>query len=166
MTLPPSANQSEPPPATGDGSPGAQRQRRFALLGLLLAAALAIYTPYKMYRMAWIRGLVGEAPVDRHVVAGKRQRASRSTVCLLSWGDRGAYRASTAGEVQADCDYWEHTSIGDTIEVVRAGNDLYLREGSIYTSTGNFVVDFGLLFAELAAVLYCARRLRRGGDGR
>ena len=116
--------------------------------------------------MAWIRGLVGEAPVDRYVVTGKRQRASRVTVCLLSWGDRGAYRGSPRGEVQADCDYWEHIRIGDTIEVVRAGNDLYLREGGIYSSTGNFVVDFGLLFAELAAVVYCARRLRRGGDRR
>ncbi|HEU4732739.1 MAG TPA: hypothetical protein VFT22_32810 [Kofleriaceae bacterium] len=168
--MPPANQPPELPPAAGDGEPRTTGlKRRYYLAGLVIAAALAIYTTHKLHRMAQIRGIVGDAAVERRLVTGKRHYPGRRReICLLSWSDQRAGRASTH-EVEADCDYWGRTRIGAPIELVHVhgddgddDGDVYLRDGEIYTSVGNFCFDFALLAAELAAAIYCARRLRRG----
>jgi hypothetical protein len=139
--------------------------RRYSLLGVVLATALAIYTTRKLYRMAWIKGLVGDAQVLRRPVVGKTHHpGSRRKICLFVLGDHLA-GGSPVARVEADCDYWEQQQIGDLVDLVDTGHgDLYLREGGIYTSVGNFIVDFVLLATELTAAIYCVRRLRRSAS--
>ncbi|HEX7842406.1 MAG TPA: hypothetical protein VF469_33265 [Kofleriaceae bacterium] len=139
------------------------------VLGLVVALGLAIYTTHKLHKMARIRGLIGDVPVEQHVVARKAQQPGRRTVvCFLWWRDDPPH--GPEHRVQADCDYWKQVRIGDPIEIVRPDgsddDDVYLRRGEIYASDGNFRFDFVLLAAELGAVGYCAYRLLRGAARR
>jgi hypothetical protein len=146
--------------APRSGGPSANgRARRNALLGVLFATALAIFTTHKLYRMAWIRGIVGDAQVQRRPVAGKTHHPGRRReICLFVLREQGAAGRSLR-DVEADCDYWEQKQIGDLIDLVDTGHgDLYLREGGIFTSVGNFIFDFVLLAAELTAAIYCVRK--------
>ena len=149
--------------APGSGGPSASgRERWSALLGVLFATALAIFTTHKLYRMAWIRGIVGDAQVQRRPVAGKTHHPGRRReICLFVLRDNRA-AGRPRRNIEADCDYWEQKQIGDLIDLVDTGHGhLYLREGGIFTSVGCFIVDFVLLAAELTAVIHCVRRLRR-----
>lgn len=138
--------------------------RKLVWFGLLAALALALYTSHKLRKMALIRGVIGDVPVERKVVVSKRERPARTRWCVLSVAD-DASRRGGEHEVQADCDYWDEVRIGDRVELVRLDGDVHLRQHEIYTSTGNFLFDFALLGLELAAVVYCASRLlKRRGD--
>lgn len=126
------------------------------MLGLAVSVALGLYTTHKLHRMARIRGFVDDLPAERHQVSYKSTSpGARRTYCSLWWRTPGA----SVQWVEADCDDWERTRIGDVIEIVRLDGDVHLRDGDIYTSTGNFLFDAFLLAAELATALYCVRKL-------
>ena len=134
-----------------------------ALLGLVIAGALAVYTTHSLNKMARIRGFTGSVPIEQQVVTRKTQQRVRiPAVCFLWW--RGDPPARVEHRVQADCSTWEQIQIGDPLEIVRLGDDdddVYLRQGEIYASDGNFAFDSGLLAIELAVAGYCLFRLVR-----
>jgi hypothetical protein len=130
-------------------------------MGILLATGLAIFTTHKLYRMAWISGIVGNAQVEQRPIADKIFRRGRTgRICYFVLRDHGA-ADQRPPKLQADCDYWDQKHTGDLVDFVDTGDDAFLREGGIYTSAGNFMFDFLLLAVALTAVIYCVRRLRR-----
>lgn len=133
-------------------------------MGLLIAAALAVFTTYKLHKMARIRGFIGEVPTERYVVSGKTRGIGRVRPSCYVWCSADTTGRGGEHRVQADCDYWEQLRILDPIELVRLDGDdeLFLRQGGVYTSAGNFGFDFVLLAFELAAVAYGVLRLIRG----
>ncbi|MBN9162495.1 MAG: hypothetical protein BGO98_23960 [Myxococcales bacterium 68-20] len=126
-------------------------------IGIIFAAALALYTTHKLYTMCRIRGFVGEHRIEAHQVTGKTvERGAKSrTFCFVSWAE-DARENDRRHRVQVDCDYWETVKTDDRIEVVRldGDGDAYLRGGDVYTSNGQFILDLVLLGAELAGILY------------
>ncbi len=134
------------------------------LLGLLVAAALALYTSHKLYTMARIRGFIGERSIETHRVSDKQMETGvrDRLFCFLSWGDAET-GGDRGGRVQVDCDYWKRARIGDSIEVVRLdrGAEAHPVGADVYASDGNFEFDLLLLAAELAGVIYYWRRHAR-----
>jgi hypothetical protein len=161
MSLSPSVKRGGPPGVVRGGASGKhQTSRSVLVLGLVVAVALALYTTRKLHRMARIRGFVDDVPTEQHRVNYKSTSpGARRTYCSLWWRTPG----KSVQWVEADCDYWERTQVGDAIEIVRLDGDVYLRDGDIYTSTGNFIFDCLLLAAELVTAIYCLRKLLVGG---
>jgi hypothetical protein len=122
------------------------RQQPIAMfvLGALACALLAAYTSHKLYKMLKIRGVVDGRTTTEHVVVEKTsEQGRRSTVCWFWYDDGGRQK------IQADCDVFHQTRVGDRILVVTVNDERYLRSGEIYASDGNFVFDIVLLVAEL-----------------
>jgi hypothetical protein len=126
-------------------------------VGILFAAALAIFTTHKLYTMCRIRGFVGERRIEAHRVTGKTVEHGEKdrTFCFVSWAE-DAREDDLRHRVQADCDYWETVKPDDRIELVRLDGDgeTYLRGGDVYTANGQFIFDLVLLGVELAGILY------------
>ncbi len=130
---------------------------RLAVVGLLVCLGLGAYTTHKLYKMARIRGYVGSPEIEQQIVTDKRAEEARgrrgsTRVCWLHW---------ETDRVQADCDHWDAVRIGDTIELVAFDDELYLKDGDIYTSDGNFVFDLVLLAGELGGLVVCVVLLLR-----
>lgn len=135
---------------------------RLMVLGFVLALTMAGFTSVKLYRMAEIRGVVGDRVHEEHVITSKRvDRAA----CWVAW-DGGRARGWETDAVQIPRRRCPEFKEGDTIQVVRIESNgaVYLEDG-IYASNGNFVFDFILLCIEvIAALVLLVLLLRRRGE--
>jgi hypothetical protein len=130
--------------------------------GVIVAAALALFTGHKLYTMARIRGFVGSRNVERHQLGRVEQelRMTRwgaesprgSRYCFLQWQEDELWERA-----QSDCTYADRLHAGDPIEIVRLDGDRepYVIGGEIYASDGNFRLDRLFLGGELLALAVC-----------
>ena len=133
-------------------------------VGVVFAAALALFTTHKLYKMCCIRGFVGERRIEAHRVRDKtvEHGAKNRTFCFVSWAE-DAREDDRRHRLAVDCDYWETVKPDDRIEVVRLGedSDIYLRgNDDIFASNGQFIFDLVLLGLELAGILYYWSRMK------
>jgi hypothetical protein len=136
-------------------------------VGIVLLAALALYTTHKLYFMCRVRGFIGTRHIEVHRVTGKTvehgtsRRGRDRTFCFVSWAADAA-EDDRRHSVQVECDYWETVKEDDRIEVIRLGDDgdIYLRGADVYSSNGNFIFDLSLFGLELFGILYYWSRLK------
>jgi hypothetical protein len=136
-------------------------------LGIVLLAALALFTTHKLYSMCRIRGFIGTRHVEAHHVTGKTvehgvgPHGEQRTFCFVSWA-ADATEDDRHHRVQVECDYWETVKEDDRIEVIRLADDdgIYLRGADVYTSDGNFIFDLVLFGLELFGILFYWNRLK------
>jgi hypothetical protein len=136
-------------------------------LGIVLMAALGLYTTHKLYLMCRIRGFIGVRHVEVHHVTGKTAEhgmgpgGRERTFCFVSWAADAA-ADDQSHRVPVECDYWETVKEDDRIEVIRLSDDgaIYLRGADVYTSDGNFIFDLVLFGLELFGILFYWNRLK------
>ena len=129
-------------------------ERWHLAVALVVCIGLAAYTSTKLHRMSRI---VDETSVAQRVVRKTVEAGRRTDSCYLWVPER----------VQADCDYWDGVSVGDTVEIVVVDGEQHVTGGDVYTSKGNFMFDIVLLVAEIVGAIVCVvllilRRRARG----
>lgn len=122
-----------------------------ALIIFVVCCLLAVFTGFKLYRMAQIRGWVPGAKITTYTVTQK--------AVTKGWRGRDAYVISWKNEniqtpshnrVFVPYEKWKNIRIGSQVDIARVGNseEPYLLD-DIYVSDGNFVFDIMLLCTEL-----------------